>query len=252
MLTMAIWWLAILLEALLLLRGLWIGLVRSFPAFYSYISFVLLSEALRFSAYRWYPSRYATVFWGTQFLGLVVGSAVIFEIYRAGLRPFPGTARMARYLLLLVFGTVFVKGVGSGSGGFLAWIARTSVEIERDLRMVQALAILTLVILFLFYTIPFGRNLGGIVLGYGLFVVLSILQFTLWFYRVDMGTAWSHALPVTYDLVLALWAGALWSRAPAAVTEVRHQLEEDYKVLWMATRGQLERALARLGSAARP
>jgi len=250
MLTMGIWWLAIVLEGLLLIRGISNGLVRSFPAFYSYISFVVVSEVLRFCAYRFYPGDYAGVYWVTQFLGLIVGSSVIFELYRVGLRPFPGTARMARYVLLLIFGGVVAKAVASGSGGILSWLARTSVELERDLRMVQALAILILVVLFLAYAIPFGKNLGGIVLGYGLFVAMSILQFTLWLSRVKFPTLWPYAQPVSYALVLAIWVGTLWSRAPATVTE--HQLEEDYKALWLATRGQLERALARLGSAARP
>ena len=157
---------------------------------------------------------------------------------------------MARYLLFLVFGAIFAKAAYGGSGGFLAWLARTSTEIERDLRVVQALAILTLVTLFLYYAIPFGRNLGGIVLGYGLYVLTVILQFTLWPYVV-FPRIWSYALPVTYFVVLVLWVWALWSPAPAAVTEVEPQLEEDYKVLWMATRGHLERALARLGSVGR-
>jgi hypothetical protein len=244
--------LGITLQGLLLVRGLSIGVGRSFPAFYSYIAYVMVNDVLRFITFRLYPGHFPAVYWVTQFLGLLFGSFVIFEIFRVGLRPFPGAAKMARYLLLLVFGAVFAKAVANGSGGFLTWLARTSVEIERDLRMVQALAILTLVILFLYYAIPFGRNLGGIVLGYGLVVLTVILQFTLWYYGVVLRPIWSYVQPVTYFFALALWIWALWSHAPAAATEAQPRLEEDYKVLWMATRNQLERALARLGSVARP
>jgi hypothetical protein len=252
MLMIGFWSLGIALQALLFVRGLSIGLGRSFPAFYSYIAHVMVTDVLRFITFRWYPNHYAAVFWVTQFLALLAGSFVIFEIFRVGLRPFAGAAKMARYLLLLVFGAVFAKAVANGSDGFLAWLARTSVEIERDLRMVQALAILMLVILFFYYAIPFGRNLGGIVLGYGLFVSMIILQFTLWSYGVVLPPIWSYVQSVTYFLAVALWIWALWSHAPAAATEVQPRLEEDYKALWMGTRNQLERALARLGSAARP
>jgi hypothetical protein len=244
--------LVVALEVLLLIRGVSNGLARLFPAFYCYIAYVVVTDVFRFILYRWYPNHYPPVYWVTQFLALLSGSLVIFEIFRVGLRPFPGAAKMARYLLLLVFGAIFAKAAASGSGGFVAWFARTSVEIERDLRMVQALAILSLVILFLYYAIPFGRNLGGIVLGYGLFVLTIILQFALWRNGLVPPAIWSYVQPVTYSLAVSLWAWALWSPAPAAVTEVQPRLEEDYQVLFMATRTQLERALARLGSAARP
>jgi len=46
------------------------------------------------------------------------------------------------------------------------------------MRTVQALAIAALVALFLVYSIPFGRNLKGILLGYGLFIGASVMWFT--------------------------------------------------------------------------
>lgn len=253
MLTMAIWWLAIFLEAVLLVRGLQANLIRQFPIFYSYILFVFIEEILRFGAYRWYPGLYSHVYWGTQFVSLVIGSAVIFEIYRVGLRLFPGTARMARYLLLVVFGAVFAKTLVNSSGGVFLWLAGTSVELERNLRIVQALAILSLVSLFVWYAIPFGRNLKGILFGYSLFIGLSIVQFTFWYYSVTkIMVFWRYVQPVCYLLVLSVWARALWSADRVSETEPTMQLENDYQMLAASTRNQLQRMLARLGWAVRP
>jgi len=251
MLTMVIWWLAILLEALLLIRGFQEKLVRRFPIFYSYILFVLVEELLRFSVYRWFSSRYSQVYWATQFLSLVIGSAVIFEIYRVGLRSFPGTARMARYLLLIVFGAVFAKTLANPSGGVFWWIAERSLMLERNLRIVQALAILTLVSLFLWYAIPFGKNLKGILLGYGLFIAMSIVQLTLSYTWGDIRLFWPYVQPVSYLLVLGLWASALWSAQSVPGGKRATQLEDDYEVLAASTRTQLRRALASLGWTAR-
>jgi hypothetical protein len=251
MLTMAIWWLAVILEALLLVRGLREKLLRQFPIFYSYILFVFVEEFLRYFAYRWYPSHYSQIYWTTQFLSLVIGSAVIFEVYRVALRSFPGTARMARYLLLLIFGAVFAKALAHPVGGVYGWLAETSEELERNLRMVQGLAILALVALFLSYAIPFGKNLKGILLGYGLFVGLSIVQFTMWHYSWgDVTRFWSYAQPLSYQVVLGVWASALWSAHPVPEVDPVPQLERDYEVLVASTRSQLQRTLARLGSAA--
>jgi hypothetical protein len=248
---MTIWWLAILLEALLLVRGLPGKLVRQFPIFYSYILFVFVEEFLRFSVYRWFSSHYSQVYWITQFLSLVIGSAVIFEIYRVGLRSFPGTARMARYLLLIVFGAVFAKALANPSGGLFWWFAKRSLVLERNLRIVQALAILTLVSLFLWYAIPFGRNLKGIVFGYGLFIAMSIVQLTLSYTWGDIRLFWPYVQPVSYLLVLGLWASALWSVQPVPEGKPAMQLEDDYEVLVASTRSQLRRTFARLGWAVR-
>lgn len=248
MLTMAIWWLGILLEGLLLLRGLQNQLVRQFPIFYSYILFVFLEELLRFSVYRWGADQYFEVYWITQFLGLVIGSAVIFEIYRVGLRRFPGTARMTRYLLLLVFGTIFAKTLANPSVSLFQWLEQSSLQLERDLRIVQAVAILTLVSTFLWYAIPFGRNLKGILSGYGLFIGMSIVQLTLMSHGwSDARLYWSYTQSASYLLVLGMWISALWSVQSATEPVEAMQLENDYQTLVASTRTQLQRTLARLG-----
>jgi hypothetical protein len=249
---MTIWGLGILLEVLLLVRGLQEKLLRQFPIFYAYILFVLVGELLRFSVYRWAPNHYFQVYWVSQFLDLAVGSGVIFEIYRVALRSFPGATRMARYLLLIVFGAIFAKTLAYPSGGLFAWIAETSVGLERNLRIVQALALLTLVSLFLWYAIPFGRNLKGILLGFGLFVGMSIIQFTLWYYSWgEIKLVWSYVQPVSYDLVLGIWTIALWSAHPVPEVKSAAQLEANYEMLAATTRSQFRRTLARLRWAAR-
>jgi hypothetical protein len=251
MLTITIWCLAIGLEALLLVRGTRAKWVRQFPIFYSYILFVFVEEFLRFSVYRWYPNHYAGVYWTTQFLSLLLGSAVIFEIYRVGLRSFPGTARMTRYLLLAVFGAIFAKSLANPSEGLFQWLAENSRMLERDLRIVQALAIVTLVSLFLWYAIPFGKNLKGILAGYCLFIAMSIIQLTLSFTWSGIRLYWPYLQPVSYLLVLGLWTSALWSAHAIPETKPAPQLEHDYQALVASTRGQFQRTLARLGWAAR-
>ncbi len=251
MLMMAIWWLAILLEALLLVRGLQEKLVRQFPIFYSYILFVLIGEFLRFASYRWYPSHYLQVYWATQFPILVIGSAVVFEVYRVGLRPYPGTARMARYLLLIVFGAIFAKALANSCGSSFFLLAETSLELERDLRIAQALAILALVSVFLWHAIPFGRNLKGILFGYGFFIAERVAQLSSLRYYWDVKHLWPYIEPVSYLLALCFWAGALWSAHSVPEVNPATQLEIDYEALVASTRSQFQRTLARLGWAAR-
>jgi hypothetical protein len=251
MLIMAIWWLGILLEALLLFRAFQDNLFRRYPLFYVYILSVFATELVRFSVFRWHTEYYVDIYWTTQFLSLLIGSAVIFEVYRIGLGPFPGAARMARNLLLVVFTGVFVKALANPSGGTLWWLAETSEAVERNLRVVQALAILTLVSLFLWYAIPFGRNLRGILSGYGLFIAMSVVRLELVPYYSEIKIFWPYIQAISYLMVLGLWVSTLWSTEPVPEANGVLQLEKDYQALVASTRTQFQRTLTRLGWMAR-
>jgi hypothetical protein len=252
MLTMAIWCVGTFLEILVLTRGFQEKLFRPFPIFYAYLLFVAVNEFVRFFVYHWYDGHYGQVYWVTQFLSLAIGSGIILEIYRVALRSFPGAARMARYLLLIVFGAIFARAFTNSPVGMFASFAEDSLQLERNLRIVQALAILTLVSLFAWYAIPFGRNLKGILIGYSLFIGMSILRFVLWSYSGNQpGPFWVYAQTVAYLFVLAIWARALWLSDPVPVAKPDPALENDYELLVASTRDHFRRALARLGWAAR-
>jgi len=60
------------------------------------------------------------------------------------------------------------------------WIpGKTTLETERDLRIVQVTLLIGLVALFAYYAVPLGRNLKGIIYGYGLFIATNVLHLTL-------------------------------------------------------------------------
>jgi len=169
MLVQVIWWSGISLEIFLLVRAFKVRLWARYPAFYTYISFVCLQSLLRFSIFHLRSQLYPPVYWITEWLGVLIGCGVVFEVYRVGLAAYPGTARMARNLLGFVFVMAFAKAVAETWNDPHWWLIATTLDLERLLRTVQCLAILALVVLFLFYAIPFGRNLRGILVGYGLF-----------------------------------------------------------------------------------
>ena len=237
----------------MLFRGLRQRLLLKYPVFYLYIAFVLLEDLLRFYIYRWHPAIYPQTYWVTDFFGLVIGSGVVFEIYRSGLSAYPGTARMARNLLLLVFTLAFAKVLVSTSYGSLWWPAETTAELERNLRIVQASALIALVTLFLLYAIPFGRNLKGILSGYCLYIAVSLVQLTLVsHFGNNIQRLWSYVNSVSYLIALCIWTGALWSHEVSPETSPIIELEYNYEALRAATRLRLQETRARLGRAVRP
>jgi hypothetical protein len=250
MLSQLIWVMSNLLEVALLVRGVRGRLIHRYPFFYSYIFFVLLQSPLRLTFYRWHPPLYANIYWVTEFLGAAIGCGIVFEAYRVGLAAYPGTARMARRALSFVFLLAVAIALASAAGEPGWWAAATVTEIERALRIVQALAILALALLFWSYRIPFGRNLGGILAAYGLFVGASVVWLTF-VYTGGNGFQhfWFYLKPTSYDLALGTWLRCLWSYNAVPESQACVTLEQDYHQIAAATRRRLRETRGYLGKA---
>ena len=237
MLTQIIWWGGNVLEVLLLVRGIQSQWMKRFPIFYSYHVFILVESLLLFGVYSGVPRMYAPFWWTCQFVGILLGSLILFEIYRVALGRYPGTARMARNLLGFVFAMALAKALVGHSYGAFWWPARTYAEVERNLRVVQMFAILALVIVIVAYHIPRGRHLKGIFAGYGLFVALSVMELTL---ATFFGKSFTYMSAVTYNLALCLWTVALW--APEKQEDIARTLapSEDHVTLISRAKEELE------------
>ncbi len=249
MISLSIWLVSIAVELLLVARGVQQKLVGRYPFFYSYISFVLISDLLLF-AIRVPQNTYLYLYWIAEFLGLVLGCLVFFEFYRVALSPYPGTARMARALLAVLFATAMIKTVIKTASVPEWWHNATPAQVEGLLRVCQLLAILSLTALILFYSIPTGKNLRGILLGYGLFVSWSVICLAL----VAVGVArfnslWSYTFPLSYLITLVVWTRHLWSYEPNPVPDRAIPLEQEYQRVAAATQRCLHDARGYLAKA---
>jgi hypothetical protein len=249
----SIWWSSIALEVLLLLRAVRSRLHFSYPLFYAYVCFVLMQSFLRLTVYHYRPDLYSYVYWTTEFIGVVIGCGIVYEIYHRGLVSFPGTARMARRLLTILFAMAVAKAIADASSDPRWWAEATVIDIERSIRTVQALAIAALVTVFLIYAIPFGRNLLGILLGYGIFVGVSVIWFTfLPAEGYQYQHLWSYLGPATYDFALSIWVVYLWSPQSQSALVPDMRLEEQYQRVAARTRQRLQQARGYLGKVMDP
>lgn len=242
------------LEAVVLVRSVKAHLTSRFPLFYSYLLAVLIQDVIRYIAFVWFSREvFANVYWSTQWVSVVMGSILLFEIYRLALQDHPGTARVARNLLGIVFLGILLRAILAAHISAPPWVMAMYIKLERDLRFVQSVAILVLILVFLWYAIPLGRNLGAIFFGYGVFVALSVLQLTVVnHYHYKAQTFWNIAQPVTYTAVVLLWVVKLWSADPVTEKSRRRIPTGDYAELANATSRSLNEARGRLGSAVRP
>jgi hypothetical protein len=233
---------AIALELILLTRGVQQGLIRRYPAFYSYIGFVLATDLLVYVV-RPHKHIYLYYYWTAEFLSLVLGCLVLLEFYRVALAAYPGTARMARAVLSLLFAIAMIKTIIKTMNVPEWWFYATPAQVEGLLRVCQLLAILSLTALFFFYSIPFGKNLRGILLGYGLFISWSVVCLAL----VAAGVAkansvWSYTYTFSYLLSVGVWTVHLWSYQPNPVPDREIPLEQEYQRVAAATQRRLQTA----------
>ena len=75
-----LWWIGNAIEALILARSIKGKLYEKYPAFYFYLSTVLLIELVRFAAYTFQPSLHRLLYWYTEYLVATVGYGVAREL----------------------------------------------------------------------------------------------------------------------------------------------------------------------------
>jgi len=212
MLDYSLWFATILLELVLLWRSLRGDYFKRYPIFYSYISFVFLQSAARFTVYHLKPDWYGSVYWFTEFVAIIAGCSVVFEFCRLGLKSYPGVARMARAGLIAAFLVTFSKVFFTTAQGAEGFAPALTFLLERDIRFVQIVATTILTVIVLIYRIPLSRNLKGIILGYGFYLGTVVTNLTfLGLFGERIQSAASRIQAASYLATLLIWTVALWS-----------------------------------------
>ena len=244
MFSQAIWLAGIFLEALLIFRIWRTRNVREYPLFFSYVTFILVQEILSYLVAHLRPTFYPGLYWSTEFIGVFAGCAVVLEFAWIGLAEFPGVAKLARVALIATFLLTVGKVLLTAIQGALGWPVSLIVQLERDMRFVQIAAIFSLLLLFLRYQVPLGRNLRGIIIGYGLFLAINIVNLT---YLERLGetvySLASHIQSSAYFFALCVWTASLWLRAAQPAT-AGPPLQTGYSEILDRTREQLARTQA--------
>lgn len=223
-----------------------------YPFFYSYVVATFLTSGLLFLVYRFLPSDYQYFYWTTDFVTLVVGCGVMLEIVKHALDPYAGAERFGRWAVVTVFAATFAY-VCLRELIVPGWSpAVSTVELERDLRLVQALILFALLFVIFHYRIALGRNLKGMVVGYGIYVAASLMSLALRSYSGSiLDAAWKIIQPFSYDAAVAIWAIALWSYSPNPIPNAA-ALANDYESLVSRTRGMLGAMRSILEKGVRP
>ena len=247
------WWAGISLETMILLRAFRSRMFSIYPLFYAYVVCVLGSEISRLVIYRYWAPLYTNWWWGTEFLSLLVGYFVIFDIFEKALAEFEGVKRLARVVGLVVL---------AGIVGFTTFqlLARnhleqglTSVEVERNLRCAELILLGGILFLAAYYSIPMGRNLKGIILGYGVYVGTVVIGDATWSYLGESSRAIvSTVRGDSYFAALMVWTVTLWSFHANPVPIRPSVLGEDYQAMVTKTKDAIRDVRSHFHKGGRP
>jgi hypothetical protein len=213
-----VWIAGLVLELAVLARSLFTRMYLKFPTFYIYLSCVFASSASLWVLYRRDYAAYGTWFWRWQFVTLLLGYGVVLEIMHVALARYRGAERLARYAGFAAFGVIFV-GLGISTlakpnplAPYPWWVHRDALE--RDLRIVEAVFLAIVAAAILYYGIEVGRNVGGLLIGLGIFIGVSLVnQALMIFLGSRFQSIYSEFESVAYVGAVGVWLVALWSPA---------------------------------------
>src|SRR5271155_5207842 len=251
MLSLLLWPAGLLVELLLLVRSVQTKNLTKYIYFYAYILCVFIVSAGLFIG-RSRVEFYEAWYWPTQFATLAMGCAVVLEIVRQALAAYPGAERFARRASCAVFAVTFC---------YVEWhvvrrtewsTAAATVELERDLRVIEALVLATVLAIVFYYRIELGRNVTGMIVGFGAYVGVSLTTLALRsFVGPRFDTAWALLQSASFVFGAAVWTVALWSYSPNPAPPPTERNDAGYDALVHGTRAQLQSVRSSLRGVAR-
>ncbi len=209
----------LLLDGLLLLRGVRSRCVKLFPLFYAYILYDFSSTGTAYLVYWVQPSWHASVYWFCYLLSIVVEFAILVEISDHIFQPFPVIRSLGRALTIIITGVLGLSYVlpaifqSQGSQkALLDFALRTSLT--------KAVILAVLFLAARHFDLPLGGNVAGLMLGFSIYLGVNVANFAA--AHSTAQTPYARVLwvvsPVAYILCLLVWTRALWQVAPLPIT----------------------------------
>jgi hypothetical protein len=234
------WFAAVLVQALLVavlfVKKLWVR----FPFFVSYATSNFLLTIGLYVVYISPLSRHAyfDVYWLSEAIALFLGLAVVYEIFKNLLTPYPALHRLARQIfrvaviLMILLGCVLVYAQHVGEQNR---VAAAFLMVEQAGRVLQ---VGLLVFLFLFasaFGLHWRQYVFGIALGLGIFVTVELVGVTM---RTQFGihanSIFNVIRTISFNLSMFIWI--IYLLAPELATSPaempkRAQLEQWNKAI---------------------
>ena len=126
------------------------------------------------------------------------------------------------------------------------------IVFERDIRTVQAIFFAVILMIVLHYGIRMGRNVLGLTIGYGSYILISLLSLAIRaFAGRSFDETWRFIQSIAYDACLAIWTYAFWTYAATPAPPANVRIRSDYEALVLKTKVALGSMRSYLGRSIR-
>jgi hypothetical protein len=236
------------LQLLILLRGYLARMLATYAWFYTYIATsLLLGAILGFVSYV-QPAQYTPMYWRFQFLSLAIGCGIVLEIFKHVLADYAGAEKFARIFCLITFGLIFVVALVYPYFKSSEPMTSYQITLERNVRLSQSFFFVVILTVIFYYVIPLGRNMRGMLYGYGLYLGTSLVALALRAYLgPGFNTVWRIAQPLSFDVSLVIWLVAFWKFAPNPRPTKPGALGTDYDAIAALTKERIDALRSYLG-----
>jgi hypothetical protein len=199
--------LQILLAAILLAKRAW----QKYPLFTAYVFFNLFEAAATLLVYR-YHDAYLYTFWTCEAIGIVLGLAVVREIFTNIFSPHTALRKLATIifrvavvaLILLACGAIYEQSGSARS------IARGLMLAADATRIIELGLIMSLFLSSSAFGLHWRQNEFGIALGLGTCAAVELINVTLMPHLSPAAAqvfGWVHGFSINFSLLI--WLGYL-------------------------------------------
>lgn len=215
-----------LLAITLLVRRVW----KSFPVFTTYALFNLLSGVWAFFIYS-HTQLYVYSYVVSHAISVVLGVAVLYEVFQQLFSSQPALRNLARYLLCLTVVLLFAFGIAV-IYTHVPGLKYVRVAISVSEEAARALEVGLLIFLFICsgtFGLHWRQPVFGIAVGLGLYTTVQLVTVMLLGHIISsLSGIITIAGPLAFNLSLITWIGylALSERAASHELPERSQLEQ--------------------------
>ena len=221
---MSPWTAGLVLQAILVFVLLAKKMWQRFPIFFVYsgISFifdlVLYSIFHFFSLIPTYHSIYATInrpymttYWLSEGIGLVLGLAVVYEVFKHLFTPYPALRKLARHSLQAAMALLAILGCVVAyfqPGGATQWGESALYAVEQATRILEVGLLLSLFVLASAFGLHWRQYVFGMAVGLGVFTAVELVAVTMRLqFGVNASSTFNMIRAVSFNTSLLIWIG---------------------------------------------
>jgi hypothetical protein len=213
------------LEVLLIWRLWRCRLLGVYPYFGAFVIYDLGRSAVLFPLSLLWSNVYAWTYWTTEVISVFLRLFVVWEAIRTVFLPGSNLRRLA-WKFLLAVGSLILPAIAA-----LWWRQSLLVHFpnrfvppifEQYFSLIQAILLLIVAVLGRYYGISLGRNMRGLIFGFGLYLTLCALNFASFQFIRGFLPYWQFVSPVSYVGLIAFWLWSFWQRDPVSQALTPH------------------------------